>query len=192
VRFVDDDVFGYVLERDGVGGGLRRRGAGLRREGAEGDLEAVEDHAGALEVDGVVGDGVHDLGDGGADGFAVLGFGEIEEPDAGAAGAGVGDGAAGGVVVVAELLGAEAGAAAAAAGGEDVAAAAAGGLIFVFFVFGFVERHVGIPPTRIFFSQNLGKRRVRSGLGFCSADLGSGPVVERARWLPRVSTSIGS
>jgi hypothetical protein len=94
----------------------------LRRKGGEGDLETVEEHSGALDVDVVEGDGVHDLGDGGAGAVAVLGVGEIEDVGSASALAGTADGAAGGVVVVAEVFAAEGGAAAAVAVGEDVSA----------------------------------------------------------------------
>jgi hypothetical protein len=171
VRFFIDDVFDYVFQGDGVSG-LERGRARMRRKGAERDLETVEEHSGALQVDVVVCDGVHDLGDGGAGGVAVLGVGEVEDIGAVAALARIVYGAAGGVVVVAEVRIAQAGAAAAAASGEDVAAAAAGGLVlvlvFVFVFVGlwvelFVGRHVGT-PSRTFFAQSLRKRRVSFGL----------------------------
>ncbi len=91
-----------------------------------GDLEAVEEEAGAAGVELVGGEAVEDLADGLLDGGAVFGDGEGE-------GGGLvlalgevegGDGAAGvGLAVVeAEVLAGEAGAAAAVAVGEDVAA----------------------------------------------------------------------
>jgi hypothetical protein len=100
------DVLAFGLAR-GAGGGGCELGAWhgwLLGQGAEGDLKAVEEKAGAAGVDVVVGDGVHDLGDGGADGVAVFGDGEVVDSGACGAGFGVGDGAAGGVVEVAELL----------------------------------------------------------------------------------------
>jgi hypothetical protein len=87
-----------------------------------GDLEAVEEEAGATGVDVVGGDAAEDLADGGLDGGAVLGVGQVEGGAAAAALARVGDRAAGGVVVVAELFLTEAWAGAAASVGEDVAA----------------------------------------------------------------------
>lgn len=132
VGVMDDGVdrFWFAVS---VGDGLRR----LAREGAVGDLEGVEHHAGAAEVDGVGGDGVEDLPCGEADAVAILGHGEILQGRLGHAGgeggglpgvalAGVGDGHAGGVVVGAEVLATHAGAAATAALGEDVAALLAG------------------------------------------------------------------
>ncbi len=120
-----------------------------------GDLEAVEEQAGAARVEGVGGDALQDLADGVLDGAAVFGQGE-EEGGVGRVGwagggvgrvgwvgwvrrggggfaqvGGAGGGAAGGVVVIAEIfLGggvAQAGGAAAAAVGEDVAALEAAG-----------------------------------------------------------------
>jgi hypothetical protein len=99
-----------------VGGGL---GFG---EVEAGDLEAVEEEAGAAGVDVVGGDALEDLADGGLDSGAVFGQRQMEGGAAAAAPARVGDGFAGGVVVVAELFLAEAGAGAAVAVGEDVAA----------------------------------------------------------------------
>ncbi len=87
-----------------------------------GDLEAVEEEAGAAGVDVVGCDALKDFADGGLDCGTVFGQREVEGGAAAAALARVGDGPAGGVVVVAELLLAEAGAGAAAAVGEDVAA----------------------------------------------------------------------
>ena len=87
-----------------------------------GDLEAVEEQAGAAGVDVVGGDALEDLADGGLDGGAVFGEGQVEGGAAAAALARVRDGFAGGVVVVAELFLAEAWAGAAVSVGEDVAA----------------------------------------------------------------------
>ena len=87
-----------------------------------GDLEAVEEQACSAGVDLVGGDALEDLADGGLDGGAVFGEGEIEGGTAVLVLVWVLDGAAGGVVVVAELFSAQAWAAAAAAVGEDVAA----------------------------------------------------------------------
>jgi hypothetical protein len=87
-----------------------------------GDLEAVEEEAGAAGVDFVGGDALQDFSDGGLDGGTVFGERQIEGGAAASALFWVGDRAAGGVVVVAELFVAQAGAAAAVAVGEDVAA----------------------------------------------------------------------
>jgi hypothetical protein len=100
---------------------------GLAGEVEAGDLEAVEEEAGAAGVEVVGGDAAEDLANGGLDGAAVFGQGQVEGGLTGAALAGVERGAAGGVVVVAELFVmiisvAEAWAAAAVSVGEDVAA----------------------------------------------------------------------
>ena len=87
-----------------------------------GDLEAVEEEAGAAGVDLVAGDAAEDFADGELDGGAVFGHGEVEVGLVGSALAWVLHGAAGGVVVVAEVFLAEAWAAAAVAVGEDMAA----------------------------------------------------------------------
>ena len=112
-----DDFF------DGLEGGFGL--AGLAGEVEAGDLEAVEEEAGAFGVDGVEGEALEDFADGDLDGGAVFGVAEVEGGLAAAAGGGVVDGRAGGVVEVAELFAAEAGAAALAAVGVDVAAAEA-------------------------------------------------------------------
>src|SRR6185437_10343779 len=97
-----------------------------------GDLETVEEQAGAARVDFVGGDPLEHLAEALLDGAAVLGVGEGEAGLATPAGGGVLDGAAGVVVVVAEGVGAlgaaDGRAAAAAAVGEDVAALEASGL----------------------------------------------------------------
>jgi len=87
-----------------------------------GDLEAVEEEAGAARVDVVGGDALEDLADGGLDGGAVFGKGQVEGGGSAAASFRIGDGFSGGVVVVAELFAAQAWAGAAVAVGEDVAA----------------------------------------------------------------------
>ena len=126
-----DDLF------DGGGGGGGFGIAGLAGEVEAGDLEAVEEEAGAFGVDGVLGEALEDLADGDLDGGAVFGVREGEGGLAAAAGAGVGGGRAGGVVVVAEFFAAEGGAAALAAVGVDVAAAEAfGGVGFGHLVWG--------------------------------------------------------
>jgi hypothetical protein len=118
-----------------------------------GDLEAVEEQAGAFGVDLVAGDAEDDLADGALDGSAVFGQGEVELGLAAAVLGGVVDGTARGVVVVAELLVAEAGAAAAVAVGEDVAALVA---------FGFLL-HGGIPLDTCR-SQSIRKKGLDAGL----------------------------
>ena len=113
VGFVFDDV-GDCLLRFGV--------AAVRREVEASDLEAVEQEAGALGVDGSGGDAEEDFADSLLDGGAVFRVGKSEGGGAGAAGGVFRDAAARFVVVVAELLSGEARAAAAAAVGVDVAA----------------------------------------------------------------------
>ncbi|HLI77492.1 MAG TPA: hypothetical protein VKV02_11145 [Acidobacteriaceae bacterium] len=129
-----DGVFGDLF--DGFLGAGRVDGLGAG-EVVAGDLEAVEQEAGAAGVDVVGGELVEDLGDGVLDAGAVGELGRGGEDEVGLAGdleielvgvAGVGFGAAGGVVVVAEVFAFEAGAAAAVAVGEDVAALEAAGL----------------------------------------------------------------
>jgi hypothetical protein len=98
-------------------------GGQLRREIDAGDLEAVEEEAGAARVDLVLGDAAEDFADVVLDGGAVFGEEQIELGVVAA----VGDGfaharAAGGVVVVAEVRVAKGAAAAAAAVGEEVLA----------------------------------------------------------------------
>jgi hypothetical protein len=87
-----------------------------------GDLEAIEEQAGAARVEIVGGDALQDLADGELDGRAVFGHDELKGAEPGLAGGGVFNRSAGGVVEVAELLVAEADAATAAALREDVAA----------------------------------------------------------------------
>ena len=122
----EDRVDGELFDGR-LGGSWRGLRASLGEVGG-GDLEAVEEEAGAARVDVVAGDAAEDLADGELDGHAVFGLGEIEGGAAGAAVLGPGDGLAGGVMEVAEGLAAEAGRAAAAAVGVDVAAALAIGL----------------------------------------------------------------
>ena len=112
---VFDDIFGDVGEVDGSGA----------EEVLAGDLEAVEDEAGAFGVDGVFGEAAKDLDDGELDGGGVVEAIEAGEVEAGfgLAAALVGeDGGAVDLMVVAEVQGAEGGGAAAATVGEDVAA----------------------------------------------------------------------
>jgi hypothetical protein len=106
-------VFGDFF--DGLGCGWIFLLAG---EVGGGDLEAVEEDAGALVVEVAGGDAAEDVEDGDLDGGAVLDGLHFEDADA----AGEGGVAAGAVVVVAEVLGAEGGRAAAVSVGVDVAA----------------------------------------------------------------------
>jgi hypothetical protein len=69
-----------------------------------GELEGVEEEAGAAEVDVVAGDAVDDAAEGVLDLGAGVGGGHAKTVAAGLALACVGDGTAGLVVVVAELL----------------------------------------------------------------------------------------
>jgi hypothetical protein len=69
-----------------------------------GELEGVEEEAGAAEVDVVAGDAGDDAGEGVLDLGAGVGGGHTEGVAAGAAEACVGDGTAGLVMVIAELL----------------------------------------------------------------------------------------
>jgi hypothetical protein len=114
VGVVDDGVDGGFGEVVGVGSG----------EVEAGDLEAVEEQAGAAGVEVVGRDAREDFAEGELDGGAVFEGGDVED---GAAAerevvVGAGSEAAGAVVEVAELLAAQGRAAAAAAFGEDVAA----------------------------------------------------------------------
>jgi hypothetical protein len=122
-RGIEGDLFDGF---DCLGG---RGSRGLRGAGEveAGDLETVEEQAGAARIEVVGGDALEDLADGGLDGGAVLGQGQIEGSATAAAPARVFDGAAGGVVVVTELFVAEAGRAATASVDEDVAALVAFG-----------------------------------------------------------------
>ena len=105
---------------DGFGPGVVvGRGFG---EVEAGDLESVEEEAGAAGVDVVGGDALKDLADGVLDGGTVFRERDFEGGAAGFTGAGVGCGFAGGVVVVTEVFATETWAAAAVAVGEDVAA----------------------------------------------------------------------
>lgn len=137
-------------------------GGWLFGEVEAGDLEAVEEEAGAAGVDVVGGDALQDLADGVLDRGTVFGEREFE---GGVAGARVLRRSSRGVVVVAEVFAAEARAAAAAAVGEDVAA------LVAFGCFGWCV-HLVPPPTGYFLVQSLRKKQVKSGLpfglcGFC-------------------------
>jgi len=155
---VGGDLFYDLVCGFGFGGGF---GGGLGLGQVEaGDLEAVEEEAGAARVDDVGGDALEDLTDGGLDGGAVLWQGQVEGGAAAAALFWVGDGFSGRVVVVTEFFLAEAWAGAAASVGEDVAALV---------LFGLVRRggcgvlHGLIPyPGKCV--QSLQKKRPASGL----------------------------
>ncbi len=149
--------FGFVGGSGWVSGSGCGLGIGLGFGEVEaGDLEAVEEEAGAAWVDVVGGDALEDLADGGLDGGAVFGERQVEGGAAAAALARVGDGFSGGVVVVAELFLAEAGAGAAVPVGEDVAA-------LVLFRVWCGVLHGGYPvPSKC--AQSLQKKRPASGL----------------------------
>jgi hypothetical protein len=150
---VDDLVYELGFEVFGFAGSGGFSGLlGLGEDGG-GDLEAVEEEAGAAWVDLIGGDALEDLADGLLDGGAVFGDGELEFEGGWrikCKGAVFGRGLAGGVVVVAEVLVAKRGRAAAVAGSEDVAALVA-----------FFGVHV-YPPC--FWYQSLQKKRPESGL----------------------------
>lgn len=138
---VDGDLF-YGL-------GFRFREGLWFGEVEAGDLEAVEEEAGAARVDVVGGDALQDFADGGLDGGAVFGERQMEVGAAAAALFWFSDRTAGGVVVVAELFVVQAGAAAAVAVGEDVAA------LVLFSRFGGVL-HV-VPPHGVFLGAKSSK-----------------------------------
>jgi hypothetical protein len=121
-----------------------------------GDLEAVEEEAGAAGVDVVGGDAAEDFADGLLNGGAVFGKGKVEGGAAASALLGVGDGFSGGVVVVAEVFSAQAGAAAAMAVGEDVATLVLFG--------GWCSVLHGWGPSPVKSVQSLPKKRPASGL----------------------------
>ncbi len=116
-----------------------------------GDLQAVEEQAGAARVDVVGGDALQDLAEGELESGAVVWPGEVEGAETGLASGGVLYRLAVGVVEVAELLVAEARAAAAAACSKDVAAllAVVVFLIAVAAAAVFCVRHLGTLP-RVF------------------------------------------
>ena len=89
---------GFAAGCGACGGGdaaERTRHSRLLGQGREGNLKAVEDEAGTAQVDVIVGDVMHDLSDGSADGIAVFGDGEVVGGDACGPGLWVGDGGAG-------------------------------------------------------------------------------------------------
>ncbi len=89
-----------------------------------GDLETIEEEAGAARIDFVGGDALENCADGGLDAGAIVGIGErqVEGGAAALALARVGNWFSGCVVVVAEFFAAQTSAAAAMAVGEDVTA----------------------------------------------------------------------
>ena len=107
---VEDDLFDVRL-RLGLGllaaGAAGRGGGDGFGEALEGDLEAVEEEAGAAGIEPVGGDAGEDFADRELDGGSVLGHGEGKGSLAGAAAAELRDGLAGGVVVVAEVFAAK-------------------------------------------------------------------------------------
>ncbi len=127
----------------GFGGGRFSVTAGDGRFGEieAGDLETVEEEAGATGVDVIGGDALEDLADGQLNAGTIVGIGkrEIEGGAAVSACARGFDGLAIGVMVVAEGFSAEAWAAATAAVGEDVAA------LVAFGCFGFGRVHLVSP-----------------------------------------------
>jgi hypothetical protein len=157
----DEAEFGVL---DDLFDGLRWIGRGLAgREIDAGDLEAVEQEAGAAGVEFVGGEAEQDIADGGLDGGAVLGAGKDE---GGLAGLDAflcfpfWDGLAGKMMVVAEFFSLETGRAAAMAGEMDVAAleASGGGWVlsrgFGGGVEGWIGVHGGMPPTGCFVSKS--------------------------------------
>lgn len=143
-----DGAFGLIvaelggwgeIAEDGVVGDFRDGGGCLGllfgigfRQVEAGDLETVEEEAGAAGIDVVGGDLLEHLADGEQDGAAVFNHRQGEGGSAGAPGSGILEGAAGGVVEVAKIFvalrvflgsgAAEGGVFAAMAIGEDVAA----------------------------------------------------------------------
>lgn len=123
---------------DGRGVLLGRGGFGQVEAG---DLEAVEEQAGAFGVHAAVSDALEDFCDGGEDAAAVFELGELELVEAAATA--IFRRLASRVVVVAELFVAQRRAATAGATEEDVAA-------LITPLFGLVGRlvwHGGIPPV---------------------------------------------
>jgi hypothetical protein len=156
---VDDDLF-YGLGFSG--GSCAELGFGKVKAG---DLEAVEEKAGAAWVDIIGGDALEDFADGGLNGGAVLWEWQVEGGAAASALFWISDGAARGVVVVAEFLVAQADAAAAVTVGEDVTALEA------LWRFGFGDGVVHVPPHWVKSVQSVQKKRpepVLPGSGLCS------------------------
>ena len=142
--FDDFDRFGF--------GVAVSRGFG---EVETGDLEAVEEKAGAPGVDVVGGDAAENFADRVLDRGAVFGQRQVEGGAAALALMRVSDGFSGGVVVVAEVFSTQARAAAAVAVSEDMAA------LVLFGCFGCVLHG---PSPWVLFVQSLRTRRDESGL----------------------------
>jgi hypothetical protein len=117
---MDEDLFYGLVGGLGFGGEFCG-GLGLGQVEA-GDLEAIEQEAGAARVDVVRGDALEDFSDGGLDGGTIFWKGQVEGRAAATMLLWIGDGFSRGVVVVTELLLTEARAGTAASVGEDVAA----------------------------------------------------------------------
>jgi hypothetical protein len=153
VGVLDDFFDGF----GGIGGGL------ARREVDAGDLEAIEQEAGAAAVELIGGEAEQDLADGGLDGGTVFRAGKDEGTLADADAFlcfSFWNGFAGDVVVVAELFPLETGRAAAMAGELDVAALEASGCGRVRLggfgggAGGWIYVHGGMPPTGCFVSKS--------------------------------------
>ena len=120
---------GFGFEFSGCGCGLVLLVFLRGGEVCRGDLEGVEDEAGAAGVDVVVAEEMNDFAEGGLNGGPGVRCSKEEEVAASLAQTGLGDGFAGVVVVVAEVGAAHGGAAAAESVGKDVAALAAFGFL---------------------------------------------------------------
>lgn len=128
----EEAVFGVEGDLgDGLDGFVAGTGFG---QVMAGDLEAVEEEAGAARVDFVGGDLLENFGEALLDGAAVFRVGQRKAGTAALAGGSVLDGAAAVVVEVAEVFvtagAAQGRAAAAAAVGEDVTALEAGFVVW--------------------------------------------------------------
>jgi hypothetical protein len=113
--------FVVLVAGDGVDqGGGRRRGGLVAREGAGGDFETLDEGAGPLDFEGVVGEEEEDLAEGEADGSVVLDGREGELGERGLIGEVGWRGIAVGAVEETELVAAHGGRAAALARHVDV------------------------------------------------------------------------
>ncbi|HEY1993874.1 MAG TPA: hypothetical protein VGG81_05680 [Edaphobacter sp.] len=128
-----------------------------------GDLEAVEEEAGAARVDVVGGDAAEDFSDGMLDGGAVFGQRKVEGGAAASTLLRVGDGFSCVVVVVAEVFSPQAGAAAAVAVGEDVAA------LVLFGVWCGVLHDVSLSPCKV--CKVFQRKDLRPDLARCRSGL---------------------
>jgi hypothetical protein len=130
-----------------------------------GDLEAVEEQAGAAGVDVVGGDAAENFADGKLNAGTIVGIGERKVEGGAAASAllRVGDGFSRGVVVVAEVFSAQAGAAAAVAVGEDVAT------LVLFDGFGCVLH--GLSPRGTFLCKVFQRKDLRPDFPVCRSGL---------------------